>query len=60
MKFLLVAYMLVNGDVHSYVVDYDLSFDDCRVAVTRPIEDAAMACEPMTKNPTFPPIISGR
>lgn len=37
MKFLLIALLTTNGQVHSYQLDSGLTADDCRAAIASPI-----------------------
>lgn len=35
MKFALVAYALLSGDIHAFVLDSNLTYEDCKAALAQ-------------------------
>ena len=46
MKYVLIAYMVVNGQDAFTVLDYDLTLEDCARAVATYRLDEQLVCEP--------------
>jgi hypothetical protein len=40
MKFALVAYLILNGDIHAFTLDEHLTYDDCQAAIMGGVKSA--------------------